>query len=49
MIGDSTWDLQAALDAGTRFVGVPVTPGSMPAGTTVASGLRHAVRIALRG
>ena len=49
MIGDSTWDLQAALEAGTGFVGVPVTPGSMPAGTTVASGLRHAVRIALRG
>ncbi len=49
MIGDSTWDLEAARAAGTGFVGVPVTPGAMPAGTTVAAGLRDAVRIALGG
>jgi phosphoglycolate phosphatase len=47
MIGDSSWDLEAARAAGTGFVGVPVTPGAMPTGTTVAANLRHAVRIAL--
>ena len=49
MIGDSTWDLEAARAAGAGFVGVPVTEGAMPAGTTVAAGLRDAVRVALGG
>ena len=47
MIGDSTWDLEAARAAGTGFVGVPVTVGSMPPGTTLAADLLHAVRVAL--
>jgi phosphoglycolate phosphatase len=47
MIGDSTWDLEAARAAGTGFVGVPVAPGSLPAGATLARDLRDAVRIAL--
>ena len=49
MIGDSTWDLEAARAAGCGFVGVPVTAGAMPEGTTVATGLLDAVRIALDG
>jgi phosphoglycolate phosphatase-like HAD superfamily hydrolase len=47
MIGDSTWDLEAARAAGTGFVGVPVTAGSMPPGTPLAADLLHAVRVAL--
>ncbi len=49
MIGDSTWDLEAARAAGTGFVGVPVVPGAMPPGTDVAPGLLEAVRSALDG
>ena len=47
MIGDSTWDLEAARAAGCRFVGVPVTAEAMPRGTTVASDLLAAIRLAL--
>ncbi|MCB0907372.1 MAG: HAD family hydrolase [Nocardioidaceae bacterium] len=47
MIGDSTWDLEAARAAGCGFVGVPVTPGALPAGTPIAPDLREAIRIAL--
>ena len=47
MIGDSTWDLEAARAAGADFVGVPVTAGAMPRGTTVAANLVDAVRAAL--
>jgi phosphoglycolate phosphatase len=49
MVGDSTWDLEAARAAGTGFVGVPVTEGAMPPGTLVAADLEEAVRLALLG
>ncbi len=47
MIGDSTWDLEAARAAGTRFVGVPFHPGALPDGTPTAPDLDSAVRLAL--
>lgn len=47
MIGDSTWDLAAALDVGCGFVGVPSRPDAFPPGTAVAASLPEAVRRAL--
>ena len=47
MIGDSTWDAEAAAAAGSRFVGVPVHPGALPPGTVTAPDLVSAVRLAL--
>lgn len=48
MIGDATWDLAAAADAGTSFIGVPVTPGAFPESTSVARSLHDAVLATLR-
>lgn len=47
MIGDSTWDAEAAHAAGMPFIGVPFHPGSLPEGTPVARDLVSAVRLAL--
>lgn len=47
MVGDATWDLAAAQDAGASFIGVPYTPDAFPAGTRVARSLQEAVRLAL--
>ncbi len=46
MIGDSSWDREAARAAGVGFVGVPTTPGVFPEGTVVASDVLEAVRLA---
>lgn len=43
MIGDSTWDHAAAVDAGCAFVGVPVTADAFPQGTAVAPDLLAAL------
>lgn len=51
MIGDSTWDAEAAASAGCGFVGVPaVTAGGsrFPRGVATAPDLVHALRIADR-
>ena len=47
MIGDSTWDLEAARAAGIPFIGVPTRPDALPAGTIVAADLYEAVREAI--
>ena len=47
MIGDSTWDAEAAHAAGTGFVGVPFHPGALPEGTVTTPDLVSAVRLAL--
>ena len=49
MVGDATWDLAAALDAGTGFVGVPRHDGVFPPGTATAPDLPTAVRVVLDG
>ncbi|MEZ5097603.1 MAG: HAD hydrolase-like protein [Nocardioides sp.] len=49
MIGDSSWDREAARAAGTAFVGVPTDPSGLPAGTVVCADLAEAVRRALAG
>ncbi|MFM1965626.1 MAG: hypothetical protein RL134_1351 [Actinomycetota bacterium] len=43
MIGDSTWDRAAALDAGAAFIGVPVSASAFDDTVPVAAGLLHAV------
>ena len=43
MVGDATWDLAAAHDAGTAFLGVPFTPDAFPEGTAIAGSLHEAV------
>ena len=47
MIGDSSWDHAAAIDAGAGFIGVPVSDGAFPAGVRVASGLLAAIDLAM--
>ncbi len=47
MIGDSTWDAEAAHAAGSRFVGVPFHPGALSGETVIAPDLVSAVRLAL--
>lgn len=49
MIGDSTWDLQAASAAGIPFIGVPFTPDGLPATCRTSPALNDAVRRALAG
>jgi phosphoglycolate phosphatase len=48
MIGDSTWDHAAAVDAGAGFIGVPVTAGAFAAEVPVAPGLLAALAAARR-
>jgi phosphoglycolate phosphatase-like HAD superfamily hydrolase len=48
MIGDSTWDHAAALDAGAAFIGVPVTTGAFGPDVPVAGGLLAALAAARR-
>jgi phosphoglycolate phosphatase-like HAD superfamily hydrolase len=43
MIGDSTWDHAAAVDAGAAFIGVPVSSTAFTAEVPVANGLLAAV------
>lgn len=46
MIGDSTWDHAAAVDAGAAFIGVPVSAGALAPEIPVAEGLLAAVAAA---
>ena len=48
MIGDSSWDHAAAVDAGAAFIGVPVSATAFAPGITVAEGLLAAVAAARR-
>lgn len=48
MIGDSTWDHSAAVDAGAAFIGVPVTTGAFGPDVSVAPGLLAALAAARR-
>lgn len=43
MIGDSTWDHAAAIDAGAAFIGVPVSSTAFTADVPVAKGLFAAI------
>lgn len=47
MIGDSSWDYAAAVDASAAFIGVPAMPGALPTDAAVAGGLLEAVRRAV--
>ena len=46
MIGDSTWDRDAAKAAGIEFIGVPVQQGALGLGTRVAASFAEAVAMA---
>lgn len=46
MIGDSTWDHAAAVDAGAAFIGVPVSTTAFAANVPVAEGLLAALAAA---
>lgn len=46
MIGDSSWDRAAAMDAGAAFVGVPVSVAAFDDTVPVAAGLLEAVAAA---
>jgi sugar-phosphatase len=46
MIGDSTWDHAAAVDAGAAFIGVPITATAFGPDVPVAPGLLEAVAAA---
>lgn len=46
MIGDSSWDRAAAVDAGTAFIGVPVSDRAFGPEVDVADGLLDAVALA---
>jgi len=46
MIGDSTWDRAAAVDAGAGFIGVPVSASAFGSDVIVADSLLDAVRTA---
>jgi len=48
MIGDSTWDHAAAVDAGAAFIGVPVSSGAFDPDVPTARGLLAAVAAARR-
>lgn len=47
MIGDSSWDAEAAARAGVPFIGVPSGPGSLPDDVDVAPTLAEAIARAL--
>ena len=49
MIGDSSWDHAAAMDAGAAFIGVPVTEHAFGPGVAVAPSLLSALRRARDG
>ena len=46
MIGDSSWDLAAAMDAGASFIGVPFGEGSFPDEVQAFGDLLAAIRAA---
>lgn len=46
MIGDSSWDHAAAVDAGAAFIGVPVSPTAFTSDVPVAAGLLSALTTA---
>jgi phosphoglycolate phosphatase-like HAD superfamily hydrolase len=46
MIGDSSWDHAAAVDAGAGFIGVPVSSGAFASEIPVARGLLAAIAAA---
>lgn len=46
MIGDSTWDHAAAVDAGAAFIGVPVSSTAFTAEVPIAEGLLAAIAAA---
>jgi phosphoglycolate phosphatase len=48
MIGDSSWDHAAAVDAGAAFIGVPVSASAFGSEVPVADGLLAAVAAARR-
>lgn len=47
MIGDATWDQEAAARAGAAFVGVPSTPAGFAPGVPVVRTFAEAVRLVL--
>ena len=47
MIGDATWDQEAAARAGASFVGVPSTPAGFAPGVPVVRTFAEAVRLVL--
>ncbi len=47
MIGDSTWDAEAAERAGVPFIGVPSTPGGLPASAVTVATFAEALARAL--
>lgn len=47
MIGDATWDQEAAARAGAAFVGVPSTPAAFAPGVPVVRTFAEAVRLVL--
>ena len=49
MIGDSTWDLEAAVNAGADFIGIPAGTGVFGPDVRVARSLAEAVRLAAGG
>ena len=49
MIGDSSWDSAASVDAGAGFVGVPQTPGAFGTEVTTAESLIAAIGLARGG
>lgn len=49
MIGDSSWDLAAAVDAGAAFIGVPVSDAAFASDVPVADGILGAIAMAWRG
>ena len=46
MVGDSTWDHAAAVDAGAAFIGVPVSPTAFTSDVPVAAGVLAAITAA---
>ena len=49
MIGDATWDQEAASRAGAAFVGVPSSAAGFPAGVRVAGTFADALRVVAAG
>lgn len=47
MIGDSSWDAEAAHRAGVRFIGVPSSPGGLAEAAETEATLIEAIRLAM--